>query len=283
MATKNSNRKAPSQLVGSTIGPKNADIKAKFAAGSIPLDTDFANLIDMADCGRKAIGQSPDQSDNSVGVGLQLASDTGKLGVLAQADGGLVAASTGVSVKAGSGITVDANGVSVDQSIIFPKGMIMMFSGSGVPTGWALCDGTQGTPDLRAKFVMGGDAAAAGEKNGKSMQGSSGARYATGTAAGATANITNNATNNCTLTVDQIPKHTHTVGVSGGKFVRSYGGDVGGQTALAGDEDTAPGVLTALEQSQGGGAHNHTISQSDHTHDVTVDIPYYTLMYIMKL
>lgn len=36
-----------------------------------------------------------------------------------------------------------------------PKGAIIMWSGTQVPTGWALCDGTNGTPDLRDRFVVG--------------------------------------------------------------------------------------------------------------------------------
>lgn len=37
------------------------------------------------------------------------------------------------------------------------KGMIMIWSGPAdkIPTGWVLCDGTNGTPDLRDKFVLG--------------------------------------------------------------------------------------------------------------------------------
>ena len=37
------------------------------------------------------------------------------------------------------------------------KGMIVMWSGSltVVPTGWALCDGQNGTPDLTGKFIIG--------------------------------------------------------------------------------------------------------------------------------
>ena len=40
---------------------------------------------------------------------------------------------------------------------IIPRGVIVMWSGklSAIPDGWALCDGTAGTPDLRAKFVKG--------------------------------------------------------------------------------------------------------------------------------
>lgn len=41
------------------------------------------------------------------------------------------------------------------SSIQFPKGMIMLYQGSTAPEGWALCDGSNGTPDLRGKFVLG--------------------------------------------------------------------------------------------------------------------------------
>ncbi len=40
---------------------------------------------------------------------------------------------------------------------IIPKGGIIMWSGSpnAIPEGWALCDGTNGRPDLRGQFVVG--------------------------------------------------------------------------------------------------------------------------------
>ena len=40
---------------------------------------------------------------------------------------------------------------------ILPTGIILMWSGSilYIPTGWHLCDGTSGTPDLRGKFIIG--------------------------------------------------------------------------------------------------------------------------------
>lgn len=38
-----------------------------------------------------------------------------------------------------------------------PKGTIVIWSGSedNIPSGWHLCDGTNGTPDLRSKYVLG--------------------------------------------------------------------------------------------------------------------------------
>jgi microcystin-dependent protein len=63
--------------------------------------------------------------------------------------------------------------------------MIVMWSGAvaSVPTGWHLCDGTSGTPDLRDRFVVG-----------------AGSTYGAGDTGGATS---------VTLTVDQMPAHAH--------------------------------------------------------------------------
>jgi microcystin-dependent protein len=36
-----------------------------------------------------------------------------------------------------------------------PSGMIAMWSGVSVPSGWYLCDGTNGTPNLTDRFVVG--------------------------------------------------------------------------------------------------------------------------------
>lgn len=38
---------------------------------------------------------------------------------------------------------------------LFPVGGIIMWAGSTLPPNWALCDGTQGTPDLRGRFIVG--------------------------------------------------------------------------------------------------------------------------------
>ena len=46
----------------------------------------------------------------------------------------------------------------------FQAGMIMLWSGliANIPTGWHLCDGTEGTPDLRGRFVMAADSDSGG-------------------------------------------------------------------------------------------------------------------------
>ena len=39
--------------------------------------------------------------------------------------------------------------------VLLPTGVICMWSGVTIPTGWYLCDGQNSTPDLRGKFVIG--------------------------------------------------------------------------------------------------------------------------------
>lgn len=68
---------------------------------------------------------------------------------------------------------------------IIPVGGIIMWSGAikNIPAGWALCDGTQGTPDLQDKFIVG-----------------AGNTYNVGTTGGV---------ERVSLTVDQLPEHSH--------------------------------------------------------------------------
>lgn len=67
----------------------------------------------------------------------------------------------------------------------FTQGMILMWSGSitSVPTGWALCDGTNGTPNLCDRFIVG-----------------AGSTYDLGATGGS---------DSVTLTVEQMPSHNH--------------------------------------------------------------------------
>lgn len=62
---------------------------------------------------------------------------------------------TGTGTGYNSLVLADSSGNM--NSIAFPKGMIMAYYGSigTIPSGWALCDGTNGTPDLRGRFILG--------------------------------------------------------------------------------------------------------------------------------
>jgi microcystin-dependent protein len=56
----------------------------------------------------------------------------------------------------GSGLDADALRGKTDEFLV-PSGGIIMWSGSiaEIPTGWALCDGSGGTPDLTDRFITG--------------------------------------------------------------------------------------------------------------------------------
>lgn len=45
--------------------------------------------------------------------------------------------------------------VEMNALDILPKGIIVAWNNATPPTGWALCDGNNGTPDLRGRFIYG--------------------------------------------------------------------------------------------------------------------------------
>ena len=68
-----------------------------------------------------------------------------------------------------------------------PRGLICMWFGSSsnIPSGWVLCNGSNNTPDLRDKFVLG-----------------AGKDYSVGATGGE---------KEVALTVAQMPRHNHTI------------------------------------------------------------------------
>ena len=69
-----------------------------------------------------------------------------------------------------------------------PSGIIAVWSGAegAIPSGWYLCNGSNGTPDLRNRFIVGAG---------------SGSSYSVGNTGGS---------NTVTLSTSQIPSHSHT-------------------------------------------------------------------------
>jgi hypothetical protein len=55
-------------------------------------------------------------------------------------------------------VSIQNNG-KIFPNIIFTRGMIIAWFGkiSEIPEKWAICDGTQGTPDLRNRFIIGSE------------------------------------------------------------------------------------------------------------------------------
>lgn len=92
--------------------------------------------------------------------------------------------------KQKKGLYIISDGGDSGGSSGVPKGFIGMWSGENVPNGWALCDGTNGTPNLSNRFVL-----------------SSGNGYPVGAQGGV---------EEVTLMIDQIPSHYHNIPVSAG-------------------------------------------------------------------
>jgi len=68
----------------------------------------------------------------------------------------------GAGTKAAYAITQEGNLLELGGGI--PQGGIIMWSGTiaTIPTGWALCDGSSSTPDLRNRFIVCADADSGG-------------------------------------------------------------------------------------------------------------------------
>ena len=90
---------------------------------------------------------------------------------------------------AATAVTGDGSGLTGIEGV--PSGVIAMWSGTvaNVPSGWNICDGTNSTPDLRERFIVGSAT-------------DSGATYDVGDTGGGTA----------TLTEDNLPSHAHGAG-----------------------------------------------------------------------
>jgi hypothetical protein len=66
---------------------------------------------------------------------------------------------TGTPLAPTAIVTTDNTQIATTAFVrdIIPTGIISMWSGSiaSIPSGWLICDGTSGTPDLRDRFVVG--------------------------------------------------------------------------------------------------------------------------------
>lgn len=150
-------------------------------------------------------------------------------------------------------ILVSAGGSSTPTwGNAFVAGMIMLWSGSSatIPSGWVLCDGTNSTPDLRNRFVVGATST-----------------YAVGATGGSADAIVVSHTHTATVT---DPGHLHTylfptsIGLSGGgnNLAANAGGSQNTSTASTG--------ITVSNSTTGSSGTNANLP------------PYYALCYIMK-
>jgi len=175
-------------------------------------------------------------------------------GTLAVANGG-----TGVTISTGSGsvvlstsptldgtpaaptaaINTDSTQIATTAFVrdIIPTGMITMWYGSiaSIPSGWYLCDGTNSTPDLRNRFIVGA--------------GSTYAVAATGGSANATL-VSHNHTATSTFTGSALGTHSHTATDSGHTHTLAGSTYIGGIGPVGGGSNltNASTVTTAIRR-----------------------------------
>jgi len=173
------------------------------------------------------------------------------------------------------------------QRRAFPSGGILMWYGNlaFIPSGWVLCDGTNGTPDLRDRFVV-----------------CAGSTYSVGDVGGS---------NSVVLNSPQLPSHTHPVTSST---------DPAGSHTHSGETNTVPTHRHPINGSTGSGpapyggagtgrvgngtistagGHGHTAPNTgdggSHSHPITISVgnngsndshenrpPFYALVYLMR-
>lgn len=172
-----------------------------------------------------------------------------------------------------------------------PAGLIAMWAGliANIPTGWALCDGLNGTPDLREKFIKG---AAAGQNPG-----------ATGGSAthGHSDNLTHSVTQPADHTVTQPGAHSdHTGIITHTHPERGPSSATGGLVGWTPDTSTNTSVLSGYATDAPAGAvnayshtahsgtavdaHSGTGVTAHAAHAAVNSEPaYYALAYIQKL
>lgn len=185
------------------------------------------------------------------------------------------AASNSLTLAKRTGNTV----VSLRGQSSVMSGTIVMYTGSAAPSGWRLCDGTNGTPDLRNRFIYGWGAEAINTRGGATS-------YATSSAGGHDHSVNVYLSS---LTVDQIPYHTHVPAggyngyPDGGRQVHSGQGYqyLTTWSAFSGKQQLA------TDPAGSNYGHNHsapaTSWSGEHTHTISTLPPYYRLAYIIKI
>jgi hypothetical protein len=137
-------------------------------------------------------------------------------------------------------------------SATFTAGMILIWSGSlgSVPTGWVLCDGTNATPDLRDRFIVG-----------------AGNTYAVGATGGTADAIVVTHTHTATVT---DPGHNHTYSGSFGANTPNIFSTTQTNPFETKNTSTATTGITVTNASAGTSGTGANLP------------PYYALAYIMK-
>ena len=175
---------------------------------------------------------------------------------------------TSPTASAGTNTTQVATTAFVQTALsaAFTSGMIMMWSGTiaTIPTGWVLCNGSNSTPDLRNKFVIGAHSDSAG------------VAYST-----VTGSNTQSGGSKDAITVSHT--HTATSAVTDPGHAHSYTKPAGAPNNAAG---SIPDYITITTDNTASAVTNITVATTIATagsSGTNANLPpYYALAFIMK-
>ena len=150
--------------------------------------------------------------------------------------------------------------VQTALSAAFSTGMIMMWSGTiaTIPTGWVLCNGSNSTPDLRNRFVIGAHSDSAG------------VAYSTVTGSNTTSGGSKDAINVSHTHTLTDPGHSHSIQGMLGPNTSYNGFGPGGQIYEAKTGNVVTNTTGITISTEGSSGTNANLP------------PYYALAFIMK-
>jgi hypothetical protein len=165
------------------------------------------------------------------------------------------------SLKVEKNLIVSGNATITGTINTIPAGVIVMWSGSSasIPAGWNLCDGANGTPDLRNRFIVGATGL-----------------YAVGATGGSANSAVVAHTHTATSSVTD-PGHVHNFdtrgddgqGAGAGYSVVGYNANIGAGTGNMSSATTGVTVATTVNSTGSSGTNTNLP-------------PYYALCFIMK-
>lgn len=190
-----------------------------------------------------------------------------------------------------------------------PQGGIIMWSGKTPPTGWGLCDGENGTPDLRGRFIVGylpdntdydqpGNASTGGatvaDMGGEEyvrLEGSHIPRHrhtipahdhnvSVSVSGGAHKHKINTTLDGSSGSVGPKPARTRT-GVAGGNSVIYYTGETYNSSTIEPDDGDHSHTVSVSENNASGRNTGYVGLVTNSAHENRP--PYYVLAFIMKL
>ena len=181
------------------------------------------------------------------------------------------------------GLTIPGDIAIEGKFNYLPLGIIMAFNKEVAPKGWAICDGTQGTPDLRGRFIrmhsgtLGAKNASINVSYDKTIAGNSRSdirsrilKHKFGETAG---------TDHHALITNEIPKHNHGVA---GNHTHTYSrrkDDRCVHKSKCYRRAAKNGYQTLNTGASGNHTHAYVGANWGHNNQP----PYYVLTYIMKL